>query len=385
MRLIVNLVLTALLIGCGGSTVAPSPKAAPAPVEKSAPPPSQAAPKPVAEAKPAAESVPPAQAKPAAQPPAPSTSSRLTMGSPPTTSGYYAYTAALAKLLQTKIAGLSITVSEGGGAPLNGKRLIEGKFDFAITGYAPLYPIYAGVDPTWKDPPLKEARALWVIDAGAGLWFVREDSGVRSVDQLHGKPFNPGGQGTGLDVLARYLLFPTLGVEPRWYIGGMDDALAAMKDRRIVGMGKTSAVKRPDALIQDAMTTMKVRALSWTPEEVEKVRAKLPFLNTASIPAGTYKADWNEKPITTWGNGVGMFTLARFSDNLAYAFVKAAVEDNKEGGERIQASAYLALKEFDITELTLSLSTVPLHLGSYRYLREVGAKIPDHLKPPEAN
>lgn len=41
------------------------------------------------------------------------------------------------------------------------------------------------------------------------------------------------------------------------------------------------------------------------------------------------------------------------------------------------------MKEFDPVELTMSLSTVPLHAGSYRYFKEIGAKIPDRLKPPE--
>ncbi|MBI2322682.1 MAG: hypothetical protein HYU88_11510 [Chloroflexi bacterium] len=204
-----------------------------------------------------------------------------------------------------------------------------------------------------------------------------------SAEQLQGKDFSPGGKGTGTELLARTFVFPTLGIEPKWYVGGMPDAQAAVKDRRIVGMGKASAVKNPDALIMDIMTSTRIRILSWTPEQVQKVQAKYPFLGTVDIPPGTYKASWNEKSLPTWAEGTGMFALARLPEDLAYAFAKAAVEDTKPGAEGIQAAAYPAVKSADFAEMTATLSTIPLHAGTYRYFREIGTKLPDHLKPPE--
>ncbi|MBI3969531.1 MAG: TAXI family TRAP transporter solute-binding subunit [Chloroflexi bacterium] len=243
--------------------------------------------------------------------------------------------------------------------------------------------MYSGLDPAWKDTPQKDAQTLWLFEGGAQAWFVREDSGLTNVEQLHGKDFNAGGKGSGSEVIARLLAFLALGVEPKWYTGGYDDALAALKDRRIVGLGKATAVLRPDALIQDAMTAMKIRLLSWTPEQIEKVRAKHPFLSPVDIPAGTYKATWNEKPVTTWGDGLGMYTLAKFSDELAYQFTKAAVEDSKLN-DGIQASAYKAMAGNDLVKTTIELAPIPLHAGSHKYFQEIGVKIPDHLKAPEA-
>ncbi|MBI3968031.1 MAG: TAXI family TRAP transporter solute-binding subunit [Chloroflexi bacterium] len=373
--------LAALVAGCGGGATAP----APAPSGAQSAPASQPAAKPASQptAQPAAGLKP---AAPAAQPPAQAGSGaakRLTMGSSAAASSYYAYTVALAKLLQSKLPDVNVTVTEGGGTSLNAKRLVDGNIDFSLASFAGLYPIYAGLDPAWKDNPMKDARTFWVFDPATHVFWVREDSNITSVEQLHGKDFSPGGKGSGTEVIARLLTFPVLGIEPKWLVGGMDDAAAAFKDRRIVGMGKATAVKRPDALIQETMTNTKIRVLGWTPEQVQKVKAKYPFMNTLEVPAGTYKADWNEKPITTWADGIGMYGLAKFDSELAYQFTKHAIEDSKlKTG--VQASAYPPMADFDLAITTLDLAPIPLHAGAQKYFAEIGAKIPDHLKSPEA-
>lgn len=369
-RWLVPLVALTLVIACGPPAMTQAPGAPPSQPAKPVAPPAAEAPKPAAQ--------PAAPAKAAAPTPR-----QLTLGTSAATSGYYAFTVGVARLIQSKLPAISVTVSEGGGTSLNAKRIAEDKIDFSLAGYGALYAIYAGLDPAWKDNPLKDARALWVADPGAHVWYVREDSGITNIEQVHGKDFSPGGRGSATEVFTRLLVFPALGIEPRWYLGGYDDAVGAMRDRRIVGMGKATAIKRPDALIQDAMATMKIRILGFTPQQVQRVQAKYPFMKPADIPPGTYKAEWNEKPITTWQDGVGIFARATFPEDLAYAFTKYAVEDNRPGGGGIVAAAFPAIKEFDMAEVTLSLAPIPLHAGAYRYFQEIGAKVPDHLKPPE--
>lgn len=374
MRLFAMLALVVVLVGCGPA----APAAQPAPPKEQPAQPAAAQP-----AQPATEPAKPAAqaAKPAAQPAA--APSRLTMGTSQAASSYYAYTVGLAKALQERIPGLNVTVSEGGGTTLNAKRLVEGKIDFSLTSFGALYPLYTGLDPQWKDNPLKEARALWVFDPAAHVWFVREDSGITRIEQLQGKDFAAGGKGSGTETIARLLVFPAIGIEPRWYTGGMDDARDAVKDRRIVGMGKATALKTPDALIQELMTTTKIRILSWPDDLVQKVKAQHPGLNTAEIPAGVYKADWNQQPIRSWSDGIGMYTLAKFSEDLAYKFTKAAIEDSKASTSH-QVAAYKGMTGVDVAKVTMELATVPLHAGAQKYFQEIGMQIPAHLKSPEA-
>ncbi|MBI4506696.1 MAG: hypothetical protein HY691_14270, partial [Chloroflexi bacterium] len=201
---------------------------------------------------------------------------------------------------------------------------------------------------------------------------------------LHGKDFAGGGRGTASDLIARQFAVPTLGIEPRWYVGGAADILEALKNRRIAGMGKATALRNPDAVIMDVMTSMRIRILSWTPEQVQKVKAKNPWLNTIDIPAGVYKADWNSQAITTWQNGAAIFTTANLPEDVGYFVTKAAIEDIKQA-DSAQAAAFAAVKGADTPALTMRLATVPLHAGAYKYFKEIGTQLPDRLKPPEAN
>ncbi|MBI4506695.1 MAG: TAXI family TRAP transporter solute-binding subunit [Chloroflexi bacterium] len=402
MRILGIIALAVLATACGPQP-ASAPAAQPAPAKvaepakpaaaQPAPPAAQpAAPKPAAEKpaaapaqapKPAAEKPAAAQpAKPAAAKPAGLSLKQVVVGAPAQTSSYYVYTAALAKLLQSKFPDSSFTVSEAGGSADNARRLADNKIHFSLAAYAGLYPIYAGIDPTFKDKPVKELRALWAIDPVAEAWFVREDTGITNVEQLQGKDFAGGGRGSASDQIARNFAFPALGVEPRWYVGGAADVLEALKNRRITGMGKATALRNPDATIMDVMTSIRIRILAWTPEQIQKVRAKHPWMNTIEIPAGVYKADWNSQPITTWQNGAGIFTATHLPEDIGYAVTKSAVEDVKQA-DSVQAAAFLAMKGADMPALTMRLASVPLHAGSYRYFKEIGTQLPDRLKPPE--
>ncbi|MBI4507058.1 MAG: hypothetical protein HY691_16120, partial [Chloroflexi bacterium] len=307
MRIVAAVVFAMLLAACGPQPAAapaakPAEPAKPAAVQPAPPAAQPAAPKPAAEKpaaapaqapKPAAEKPAAAQpAKPAAKPAGLSVK-QVVVGAPSQTSSYYIYTAALTKLLQSKYPESSFTISEAGGGAENAKRMLDNKVHFSLGAFVALYLFQTGLDPAFKDRPLKEVRGLWAIDPVAEAWFVREDAGVANVEQLHGKDFAGGGRGTASDLIARQFAFPTLGIEPRWYVGGAADVLEALKNRRIAGMGKATALRNPDAVIMDVMTSIRIRILSWTPEQVQKVKAKNPWLNTIDIPAGVYKADWN--------------------------------------------------------------------------------------------
>ena len=66
------------------------------------------------------------------------------------------------------------------------------------------------------------------------------------------------------------------------------------------------------------------------------------------------------------------------SEQLGYEIVKAVFNSQKE-----QAQTTPSIAQIDFTR-TLLLSSVPLHAGTVKYLREIGVGIPNQLIPPEA-
>lgn len=336
--------------------------------------------KPAAEpAKPAAQPAKPAAeaAKPAASAPA-KEGTRIVLGTTQLSSGYGIYTVAVGKLLNEQVPGANVTVSEFSGALANLQRIRAGTIDFTIADQNLLYLAYRGELKGWEGNPQKDLRLLWVFDPSANAFVVSERSGITKVEELNGKPFAAGGQGTTGEVTTPMQL-EAAGITVQYYRGGQNDQVDAFKDRRIVGFIKTTPLTNIDPLIQDAMTAMQIRILAWPEDIVKKVLGKHPFFRATEIRAGVYKADWNKEPIRTWGSSLAMSASTRLPDDLAYKYTKVVLQD-----KTAQVAAFPALKDVDLGKLTIERGgIIPLHVGAVRALRELGYQVPKEQLPPE--
>ncbi|MBI4505730.1 MAG: TAXI family TRAP transporter solute-binding subunit [Chloroflexi bacterium] len=388
---VVLMVLIGLLaLACGPAAPAAQPAApAPQPAKPAAPAAQPAAPapqpaKPAAEApKPAAPAAQPAKpaaqaAKPAAPAPAAKEGVRLIHGTSQLSSSFGIYSAALVKLLNSKIAGLNVTLTEYGSIVNNLKMTREGKADFAMGDHTIQYLAYVGELKGWEGNPQKDLRLLWAFSTIANAVILSERENIKSVNDLHGKSFNPGGQGTSAEVVVTNAL-DVLGIKPLYLRGTMSEATEAFKNRRVVGFVKASAPTAVDPLVMEAKTALPVRILSWPEDAIKKVQAKYPAYKSIQIPAGVYQEEWNKQPITTWGSSTSIFTNTKLDENLAYQFVKTVLADKEE-----QALAFPALKGLDIGKVTMENGVVPLHKGALKAFREAGYQIPKDLVPPEA-
>ncbi|MBI2321679.1 MAG: TAXI family TRAP transporter solute-binding subunit [Chloroflexi bacterium] len=368
------------------------PAAAPAPVAAPAQPAAPA--KPVEQAKPAQPAKPAAQppkpeAKPAqpAKPAASGEPRKLLAGATSATSSHYAYYAAMAKVINSKVPSVNVTVVETGGGAENTNRMGKGELDFGIATSDFVSFAYQGLGP-FKDKPIKEMRWLWFYNPNQHVLIVREDSGVKKLEDLTGKEFNPCARGAPCEQMSKSAL-EALDIKPKWYTAGLADAVQAIKDRRIVGYGKPMAGKDvADATMLDLMTTAKIRVLPFTEAQAKKVQDAHPYYSFTLVAPNVFKdQEWNKEPIRTMAIVVGTATTTRLPADIAYGIVKAVVEDNGAGGGGVQAGAFPGVKGIDFAKLTVEedlLSAPPVHAGAYKYYKEIGKKVPDKLVPPEA-
>ncbi|MBI4505322.1 MAG: TAXI family TRAP transporter solute-binding subunit, partial [Chloroflexi bacterium] len=320
-------------------------------------------------------------AKPAAQP------RKILIGSTNTASSHYAYFVSIGKVVNAKVPTVNATVVETGAAVENTNRMGKGELDVGLVTGDVLVRATQGVGP-WKDKPIQGLRWLWLYNLNQHAFIVREDSGVKKLEDLTGKDFNPCMRGGACEQMTKDA-FDALGIKPKWYVGSTDDAVQAIKDRRIVGYGKPMAGKDvPDASHLDLMTATKVRVLGFTEEQAKKVVEAHPYHAFTMIAPNVFKdQEWNKEPIRTMAISVGTGTTTRLPDDVAYAIVKAIVEDNAPGGGGVQAAAFPGVKGWDFAKLTTEdglLKSPPLHAGAYKYYKEIGKKVPDALVPPEA-
>ncbi|MBI4505001.1 MAG: TAXI family TRAP transporter solute-binding subunit [Chloroflexi bacterium] len=356
----------ALVVSCGGASAPPA-----APPTAAAP--AQPAPAP---AQPKAAPAQPAPAKPAAAAPAAGQKLRLRMGSTNATSSYYAYHVAEAKLLNAKVPEVDITVTESAGGAENIERFARGEFQLGLTNGVQAHQAYSGLG-TWKDKARKELRIMWIYTWSPRAVIVRQDSGVKKLEDLEGKPFNPGQVGSGVDREFKQVA-EVVGIKPRWYEGGTEDATQAIKDRRIVGYNKAQAAGKADSSTLDLMAFAPITLLSFTPEHVKKVLDAYPYMSFADIPAG-----WTHPNAPAWTGsnvsvGEGTFH-GMIPDEIVYKMVKV-MDENIES----LVESFSAVKGSDVRKLSSTQATVPLHRATVRYLREKGVQVPEKLLPQEA-
>lgn len=376
-----------LLAACGPAAPAPQSQAPaqPATAAKPAAPAQQA---PAAQpttpaasaAQPAAKPAAPAEAKPA-QPAAakpPTGEARYLMGSTNATSSVYAFWVTLGKVINSNVPGVNVTVVETGATVDNIRRMGRGELQMGLITEDIAYQARNGIG-TWKDNPVKELRNAFLYHNQPCPIIVREDSGVKKLEDLSGKDFNAGMRGSAAEANTKAML-EVLGIKPRYYTGSLDDALAATKDKRIVGFSKCFASSKvPDVSAMDLQTVTPIRVLGLTAEQEKLVKEKIPYMPFTSVEPGVYKADWNKEPIRAWAAVVGLGVVEKVPAEHVYAITKAAVEDNKPGGEGLLGKALAGVKDNDFVKLTMELGITPLHPGAIRYYQEIGQKIPEHL------
>ena len=209
-------------------------------------------------------------------------------------------------------------------------------------------------------------RILAAMYSTAGMFVVRGDSAARSIGDLKGKPVAFGAAGSGLVILARYVLDGVgLDMERDFqaiYLERAGDGPAMVMDGRAAALwgggigwpGFTSLAEKGG------------RFIAPNPAEVAQILVKHAFLKPLTLPAGAYPGQ--DAPLNSVGSW--SFILARpdLPDNVGYRLAKALHE-----GEA-QLAARLAQAKETTPANTAAAAPDPalIQPGVARYLREIG-------------
>lgn len=325
---------------------------------------------------------PPATPTKAAEAPA-KPKMRLLMGTTAVGSSHYIYMTSAAKVINSKVPEVDVTPMETGGVVDNLARIRKDEIHLGLTNEEQRYQAINGLG-RWKDGPIPDSRLLWVYTVTPCPPVVREDARITKIEDLEGKDFAGGPRGTGGEAGTK-AYFEALDIKPKWYSGGAEDLLQAVRDRRIVGLGRCFAGPGiPDATLLDLQATVPIRVLPLTEAQMAKIKQKLPWFGVVKVEAGVYKAEWNKEPIPSYGVLGDVSTTTKLAEDLGYKFTKAIIEDNRPGGDGVQVAAFPAHKGVDLAKQTVELTNTPLHAGALKYYREIGLPTKDAHIPPEA-
>jgi len=286
---------------------------------------------------------------------------RLVLKSARQASTYYAFAVGQANAIMAGAPDVEVTVEDSPGSMVNVKQSRTRK-NFLFTSPPILIASALKAKGKFKEGGYEEIRSLWPIPGIVMHWVVREDSGVKTLRDLVGKRFIPGGAGSAG---ARFTIqvLEAMGIKESVKLLQVDlnEGVQAVKNRRAVGFSTASSA--PAGLVSEIAATTAIRLLELEDVDYQKVSKK--FARYV-IPAGTYRGvDYD---VGTMSLLVGTYTLADLPEEMAYRITKAFWENRK-----VWEKSHPAMKLVKMEGLNQLAAKV--HPGALRYYDEIGFKV----------
>lgn len=262
-------------------------------------------------------------------------------------------------------AGACIAVNSDGSAA-NIPLIRSGASTLGLARSDVAYAAYRGEGPFASVGPDTELRTLIALQPESFTVVARADSGIRDFQDLRGKRVGIGTSGAGYS-LTRDVVLGFYG----WTISDFDRALeVGPADQNEVLCNNTVdaiifVAGHPNGLTQEATTECRARLVRVSGPPINRLLASYPYYVASVIPGGMYAGNPNDVP--TFGMRVLLVTSAKQPADLAYAMVKAVVE-NFDDFRRLHPALF-ALKAADLVP---SEAVMPIHPGAMKYYREAG-------------
>lgn len=276
--------------------------------------------------------------------------------------GFPVYGQALAETVNAIDPTLEVQPRNTRGSADNVPMLEQGTLDIALVQGEAVYEALHGVG-----RPPADLRILAAMYSTAGMFVVRADSPYRTIEDLKGKPVAYGARGSGLVILARYVL-DGLGLDAERdfqavYLERAGDGPAMVMDGRVAALwgggvgwpGFTAVANGP----------ARARFLAPDAEGIRRIQAKHGFLKTLTVPAGSYPG--LDAPVTSVGSWSFVLTRRDLPDDVAYRLARALHRGEADLGRRLAQARE--------TTAANTVAAAPrrelIHAGALRYLREI--------------
>jgi hypothetical protein len=277
--------------------------------------------------------------------------------------GFPVYGGAVADTVHEIDPALVIEQRNTKGSTENVPLLEAGRLDIALVQGEVAHEAFNGIG---RSPA--NLRILAAMYSTPGMFVVRADSPHRRVEDLKGKPVIFGARGSGLVILAKYVL-DGLGLDQERdfqaiYLDRAGDGPAMVLDGRAAALwgggqgwpGFGAVAKGPAG----------ARFIAPDADGIRRILGKHAFLKAMTVPAGAYPGLTAPLPsVGSWS-----FILARpdLSDDVAYRLARAL--------HRGEGALARRLPQAEETTAVNTLAAAPrpdlIHAGAVRYLREIG-------------
>jgi len=276
--------------------------------------------------------------------------------------GFPVYGAALAETINHFDPSLDLQTRNTKGSTENVPLLEAGELDIALVQGDVAREIFSRT--STSSVKLKIITAMY---STPGMFAVRADSPYRGISDLIGKPVAFGARGSGLVLLARYVL-EGIGLDQdrnfkAIYLDSAGDGPAMVIDGRAAALwGGGVGWPGFDAV---AKSPAGARFIVPTADEIKSILAKYSFLSQLTVPAGSYPGQ--HSPISSVGSWSFVLARSTLSDDVAYRLARALhLGESALGARLIQARETTA-----VNTIAAAPRMELIHPGVLRFFREI--------------
>lgn len=288
---------------------------------------------------------------------------KIRIGSASPGGGFYMVASCLANVLNKEFPQLEVIVEQTK-ASVHNVKLIEAKeIEFGITTSDTHFEAWIGQGP-FEGVPHKGARIMMTSGPTPVMFVSLMKRGITSIKDVSGT-VSVKTKGSAGDAYTRKIIetFDLKNVKTV-YITPVD-GVEALKNGIIDGY----LMGHPNAITQELSMQADIRILGMTEEEGNKFLKEHPeYLFPLTISGGVYKG--LDEPIDSFGFYTVYIVREDLPEDMVYTVVKAMYKHQ----DIIEATWPTTAK--GMVPESLKLLSSPLHKGSIKYFREVGAEIP---------
>lgn len=285
---------------------------------------------------------------------------------------YYPMGGGLAEIINNRIEGYSATAEVTGASVENMGLVATGDADLAIGLADTVAQAHTGTG-RFEGQQLSMIHGVASLYANMVQIVTLDGSGITSLADLKGKRVSIGAPGSGTEVNAAQILEAN-GItyddidEQRLNFNETADALA----NGDIDAGFWS-VGAPTSSILNLATTQSIRMIELSDAEIEAARAANPIFARTKLAGGIYQGV--DSDVAVLGVPNVLVASSETDADLIYSITKAMFE-NIADLQAVHPAANQTTVDF-----TLSATPIPLHPGAIRYYEEIGAAVPDNLRP----
>lgn len=284
---------------------------------------------------------------------------------------YFPYGGGVAELITKYIDGASATAEVTGASVENMALISRFDSDLALALADTVYAAYQGTDP-FEGRPLP-VRALMSIYPNAVQLVTLADSGITSIEDLRGQRVSVGAPGSGTEVSAQTLLEAN-GITYDEFTPqrlNFNETADALRDGDIAA-GFWS-VGPPTSSIMNLAATRNIAIVALTEDQIANATEAEPTFAPYTLRAGIYEGI--TEPVLTISTPNVLVVHEEMDEELAYNITKT-IYDHVDELIAIHPAANDTTVQF-----AMDATPIPLHPGALRYFEEIGAEIPDRLRP----